>query len=418
MANSFSQQGALPTDPNYGSAASGFSLNPSDKSAFLGTSGVSGSYSPGSSNVASPGAGSTSGLFDLSQNLPSPGTHPGLLPGTKNGPLKSVTTADGTTTTYHAPAAPGGSQAPSAPASPAQGTPASYAQQVTDASQPSAVGQGAANASALYGMLGNEGDLSPFAGGKTQGLLNSYANLSRPQTTGNLAGESALFNVQNGILQGAANTSAQQALEAQKIQQSGAATNLNASLPQSISPGSSLYNPLQGSSGYDPASGATRGAAYSALGPAYGDMNQAQGTLKNIQDNTQLFNTIVPSGVNVSDATPLNQIANKLGSTFSSQAYGQFNAILPNIISQYASYIGSSKGLTPSDAFAQASREINPNSSIGTIKSVLQILSQEAGNTLSAKQKVYNDALNSFSSGTASQDSAGGQSSGSGLYSF
>lgn len=418
MANSFSQQGALPTDPNYGSAAGGFSLNPSDKSAFLGSSGMQGTASAGSSTVANPAQGSTSGLFNLTQNLPQPGTHPGLLSGTKNGPLKSVTTSDGTTTTYHAPTAPGGSQASSAPAAPEQGTPQYYANQVTQASAPNATGQGAANASALYGMLGQQEQLQPFAGGQTQGLLQSYANTTRPQTTANLAGEQGLFNVQNGILQNAANTSAQQALEAQKIQQSGAATNLNASLPQSISPGSSLYNPLEGSSSYNPTSGAVKGAAYSALGPAYGDMNQAQGTLKNIQDNTQLFDTVVPSGVNISDATPLNQLANKLGSTFSSQAYGQFNAILPNIVSQYASYIGSSKGLTPSDAFAQASQEINPNSSIGTIKSVLNILSQEAGNTLSAKQKVYNDALNSYSSGTASQDSTGGQSSGSGLYSF
>ncbi len=291
---------------------------------------------------------------------------------------------------------------------PQAGTPQYYANKEEQVSQPNALGQGSANASALYGMLGNEAKLAPFAGGTTQGLLQSYANLTHPQSTGNMAGEQGLFNVQNGILQNAANTSADQALKQQQVGQTGYNNLLGAAIPQAISPGSSLYNPLEGSSGFNPTAGATRGAAYGALGPAYTDMNQAQGTLQNIQDNTNLFNTLIPKGVNISPATPLNQLANKVGSLFSSQAYGQFNAILPNIVSQYASYIGSTKGLTPSDAFAQASQEINTNSSIGTIQKVLDTLSKEAGNTLSAKQKVYNDALSSYSSGSAKQDNTGG----------
>lgn len=423
MANSsFSQQGALP-----GSASgfqipykvpdlSGIQFSPSQKATFLGSSSFGDKPSTVPSTISNPAQGSTTGLFDLSQNLPSPASHPGLIPGAKTGPLKSVTTPDGTTSTYH-PVASGTPQpqAPAIPSVPTQGSPQDYANQVTQASQPSAVGQGAANASALYGMLGSQAQLAQFSN-PTQGLLNSYANLYKPQVTGNLQGEEGLFNAQNGILQNAANTSAQQALEAQRIQQGGAEANLNASLPQSVAPGSSLYNPLGGSSGYDPISGAVRGAAYSALVPAYGDMNQAQGTLKNIQDNTDLFNTVVPQGVNVSDATPLNQLSNRIGSAFSSDAYGKFNAILPNIVSQYASYIGSTKGLTPSDAFDQAGKEINEDSSIGTIRSVLDVLSKEAANTLSAKQKVYNDALSSYGRGTASQDITGQQGEGNGQF--
>lgn len=164
---------------------------------------------------------------------------------------------------------------------PKAGNPMYYANRIEEVSRPNALATGAANASALYGMLGNEAKLAPFAGGTTQGLLNSYANITRPQTTANLAGTKGLFDVQQGILQNAANTVAQQALEQQKIEQSGASTNLNASLPQGFAYGSNVINPLTGQS---------YGAGGGGGGPFEGGMQ-----LGNLNLGQQFSQTVAPA---------------------------------------------------------------------------------------------------------------------------
>lgn len=118
------------------------------------------------------------------------------------------------------------------------------AQNVLDVSGRNALAEGASSAEALYGMLGNQRALQPFAGGATQGLDQSYANLTRPQSTGNLQGETGLFDVQKGILQNAANTRTAQALTSQGLAQTGASTVLGAGTPAQISGSARLYNPL------------------------------------------------------------------------------------------------------------------------------------------------------------------------------
>lgn len=337
---------------------------------------------------------------------PTPQTPPpkvtGFLPST---PVKKVTAPDGTTTEFHTPPAPATS-APTVSAGVMQSSPTT-SQPTTQSASPAAPSTG------TPGFYAN--DLNNLQQ-QTAAVTKEYAPLvASPMGQFGIGTDPA--NLSNYEL-------AREQNQLQGLSQQGtlATTGLNASLPGQVSPGNSLYNPLQGAGAFNPAEGATRGAAYSALVPAYSDMNAAQATLQNISDNTNLFNSLVPQGVNVSDATPLNQLSNAVGTLFSSQDYGKFNAILPNIISQYASYIGSTKGLSPTDAFTQASKEINQNSSIGTIKSVLNVLSQEANNTLAAKQKQYQDAASAFNTGTANvQDTSNpstNTSTSSSLYNF
>lgn len=203
----------------------------------------------------------------------------GLLTSTPSTPLKKTTTtnADGSSTSqeYHAPTtsssdsdtsntgtksdttkngttssnAPGtGTTAPVT----ASSNPIDNAQNLLNVSGGDTAGQGAANAAGLFGAMGNIAGLQPFANGTIQGLDQSFANLSRPQSTGNLAGEEGLFNTQNAIFQNAANTSAAQALANKGLATQGAQGVLNASLPQfNVSPGNVVGQPLQTGGGVD-----------------------------------------------------------------------------------------------------------------------------------------------------------------------
>ena len=143
---------------------------------------------------------------------------------------------------------------------------------IQNASTGDTAGQGAANASAMYGMLGNERQLQPFAGGTTQGLDQSYANLTRPQSTGNLAGETGLFDVQKGILQNAANTSAQQAIANKQIATQGAESVAGLTAPQPYGITTTPYSPATNTFGTMP--GGTTGAGNAGI--TLGNMALAQ----------------------------------------------------------------------------------------------------------------------------------------------
>jgi hypothetical protein len=165
---------------------------------------------------------------------------------------------DGTTKyTYHAPTPAGGSTAtkPATPTQPTQapqqqgqqplqvGNQMQNAQNVLNASAPNAMAQGAANAGALYNSLGNIAGLQKFSG-RNDGLLQSFSDLSRPQSTGNFTGNEALFNTKNAIFQNAANTSAEQLQKGAELQTQGATSVLSAGAPQLGAAGSVPFNPL------------------------------------------------------------------------------------------------------------------------------------------------------------------------------
>lgn len=401
MSNSFSQQGALPgpfTPPGNFTSPSGFSV--SGNSPTISSIISSSKRNPGTVSQGLP-EGDTS-LYDTAKALspaPSKVLHPGLLPGGKIGPLKSVTTSDGVTSTYH-PMTPSGQQGTSSQStnSPEQGTPRYYSNQIEQVSQPSAVGQGAANASALYGMLGNERQLAPFSGGTTQGLLNSYANLSRPQTTANQAGETALFDVQKGILQNAANTSAQQALEAQKIQQGGAEANLTASLPGQQGLTSTLYNPLGGANQSNNSLGerASMAGNVNNLQELQGKYNNIQATVHGINGLKGQLGSLLGTGVNPSDVNAVNSAIQRIAGNVSDPNYAKLNNLVSELSQRYASYLGSG-GTVTNDVRDAAASLIPGRASAQTIMKVLDALDQQSNAVLGGYEsqiKYIQDQLN------------------------
>jgi hypothetical protein len=242
-------------------------------------------------------------------------------------------------------------------------------------------------------------------------FLNDRSKAINAMATGTTIPESTFIG-RSGAIE--ANTAIQEQNLLNKVQTDQAI--IPSLAPVQVAPGSSLVSPVTGTD-ITGGAGAVRGAAYSNLPSYYNDYTTAQTTLQNISDNTALLNTVLGK-VNGSDATPINQLLNQSSTLLSGADYAKFNALLPNIISQYASYLGSTKGLSPTDAFSTASKEINANMSAGTLKSVLATLQSEATNTLNANKQKYEDALSASQSGNTSaqagQGSGGGSSGSSG----
>lgn len=431
MASSFSSNGSTVSNPRAPLSTNSFG---SPTQGVVGTLNKGLGFQSGSTS-STPNFSSAAGLL---QSSPQGGYTPttpqkGLLDThTPTTPVKSITDATGNKVDFHAPdtSTTGTTQqnnsatatGATAPTTPQVGTTQQNAQNVLNAGQFTPFSSqaiqdiGTARQMQNFGQLGGNAESQFYAGlnpsnpadaAKIAGLMN------RPDLVGRAGGESGLYGGLSNIF-GSTSAAELQAAEGQAGRALDASKNvLSASIPGQLPPtGASLYNPLTGDTvgNGGGSTGIVKGAAAQALPGYYNDMTTAGATLQNIQDNTDLFNKLIPSTVNISDATPLNELANKVGSLFSNEDYAKFNALIPNIVSQYASYIGSSKGLSPTDSFNQASKEINTNSSIGTIKSVLGILSQEANNTLNAKKSQYNSALQTFQSGNIEN---GGNSSNS-----
>lgn len=248
----------------------------------------------------------------------------------------TVTTPDGTTTKQTF------ADTSKTSSTPTQGTPQYYANKEEQVSQPNALGTGAAQASALYGMLGNEAKLAPFAGGAKQGLLQSYANLTRPQSTGNMAGEQGLFDVQRGILQNAANTTADQALQQQRIGQTGYNNLLGASLPGQITPGTAAYNPIAGQNipgiGASPfAGGQTLGQV--EAGKTSAGLHTAYGAAQSVGNN--LSSLITSANINPTDPQFVNSINQFLQTGVASNPqYQQFYGTVNDYIASLAPILG------------------------------------------------------------------------------
>ncbi len=241
----------------------------------------------------------------------------------EKGPVKSEEkNMDGSTkTTYHAPVTPTGplktptpvakTSAPTAP-TPQVGNQMQNAQNVLNASQPNAMAQGAANAAALYGTLGNVAGLQPYAG-RNDGLLQSFSDLSRPQSTGNIAGEKGLFDTKNAIFQNAANTSAAQFQKGSELATTGASNVLSAGQPQAYSPTQKPFNPLTGEFGQFAGTAGGQDGLFNAgqvqgqldLGTQYPQLQSAHAQSQGIKSTIKDYITANPQ-LNPSDVTLVN----------------------------------------------------------------------------------------------------------------
>lgn len=238
------------------------------------------------------------------------------------------------------------------PTSPKAGaTQMDRANAVIGASQPTALSTGATNAAALYGMLGNERQLQPFAGGTTQGLDQSYANLTRPQSTGNFAGEAGLFDVQKGILQNASQQTAANALAQQGLATQGATSVLQAGAPQfGVQPGTLVGQPLEAGGGID----------QNYLGGIQAPANirsvqdftsQVNNTQKSIDTLHNFASAIIPNmgtvGFNPMNTPVGNQTFSKYFENANPAAAAGIKAGLGEIKNQISNVIASATGLTP-----------------------------------------------------------------------
>lgn len=310
---------------------------------------------------------------------------------------------------------------------PAVGTPTQNAQNVLNTSGGDTAGQGAANASALYGILGNEAKLAPFSNGTTQSLDQSYANLTRPQSTGNLAGEEGLFNTQDAIFQNAANTSAAQAIANKGIATQGAETVLNSSLPTQVSPGNTLVNPITSTPTYGLGTGTGGNGADAYQNFSNLQFNTSTGQTLSKQANDlstaadqtdQNFQTLSKAetlgGLNASDYPSWNAFTQKVGAESGgagnvaalNEAVNAAQTSLSSIISSGTS------GLTPSAITA-----LTKNQAINTLSpSELQTLWDTVKTTMATKiNTTRQQAIDSEKAGTNFNNGSSVNNSGSGL---
>jgi len=256
------------------------------------------------------------------------------------------------------------------------------AQNVLDASSPSALSQGATQAQALYGMLGNQRQLQPFSEGTVQGLDQSYVNLTRPQTTDSLAGRAALFDVQRGILQNAAQTTAENALAQQQLATQGATSVLNAGQPILGQPGQVPFNPLTQQQGT--ILGSQNGgngllvagniSQLPQLQSAYTAMSNNMGAINGIEN---LLSNTLGGNQNISDINVINRAVNRLKSNTSSAEYNNFRTLMSSLGQLYSGYFSGSGQETDTTRRIGESL-IDGTASAETIKSVLDTLKSEA----------------------------------------
>lgn len=295
------------------------------------------------------------------------------------------------------------------PTTPQVGTTQQNAQNVLNQATANPTGTGAAQASALYGMLGEERQLQPFAGGTTKPLLQTYADLTRPQSTGNFQGTAGLFDVQRGILQNAANTAAQQQIAQQQLATQGATSVMQAGLPQQVSPTNVPFNPLTGTYG-TPAS-----TAYGPGGLAnVGAMLQQQQQGGDVQTMTQAYNmtnglignfeqNLKSSGFNPSPIALANAFTQYVnGKVIPDPQYANMINTLTEIASTIAPVLGTPGN--PSDLKTTISQELIPRLMQGQdIISVLRTLEANAQTKINqAKQTAQTSPMTlSSSSGTS-----------------
>ena len=336
----------------------------------------------------------------------------------QTGPVKSHTDASGNKTEYHLPASESGTSStgtnpgmiskPSTQTTqPQQGTSQYYANQVQQQSQ--------VNNNPTYNALGQQsadlvkaqmaGSATPYSGAD-QSLGQSFADINRPQSTGNLAGNLANFN--NQTSQALAGNAAQQQniLAGAQLGTQGASTNLSASLPQQYSYSSNVANPLTMQS-------------FGAGGTGqYGTGPGAASNVQTIQDNTAKINSInsnLPATLAAFDIlnsaaqgigtdTPiLSGLTQLYGSTAQgSQAVASFKAQLQSVRNQYDQIVGGGSQTAIPD-------NITPNQ----INQVKQQLQSAAQNQITNLQGVNNQLSNQGNSSGSSIGSTGGTTFGS-----
>lgn len=353
----------------------------------------------------------TPGVFLKQRKETKPGTSTGMI---QNSPKQTSPTGSSPGQVWGNTSAPSsnlGSQPlnsgrnPVTPPAPQVGTAQYYANQVTEASKPNALATGATNAAALYGMLGNQRGLLPFSGGTTQGLDQSFANLTRPQSTGNFAGQAGLFDVQKGILQNAAQQTATNALEQQRIQQSGASTNLTASLPQQVSPTNVPFNPLTSQYGQPASSAYGSGGLFGVgqmlqqqqQGGAYQEYQAAHQSAQNL--GGQLTQLIQGAGINPSDLNALNNFINHIATNTSDPNYQTFNNLVNDIASSYAQILTPPGGTTTDMVRTISQSLLNAGQSGSSVLQVMQNLDAQAQAKMAGLQTAGNSQTGQNSGG-------------------
>lgn len=273
------------------------------------------------------------GLLNKSFNQPAPAptpVQPGLLHPTVTAPTQhpvqhSVTTApDGTSTTTQKFAPPEKTNQPAPTTAETNvGDQTQNAQRVITASD--------VNSNPNYRALGQQAGLLTQAqqsasnrqyAGKNQSIGQSYADIQRPQSTGNLAGELGNFNNQSTNALGNINAQQSNILAGATLATGGAENVLGAGAPQAFSYDSNVINPLTG----QPMGAGATGTQFGS-GPGAGEnvrsYKEAQARNNAIQLDTPFISNQFDTALNYANSagitgnTPvLAGFQNKYGANF------------------------------------------------------------------------------------------------------
>lgn len=296
---------------------------------------------------------------------------------------------------------------------PQVGTQTQNAQNVLDVSDKNALAEGASSASALYGMLGNERKLAPFSGGTTQSLDQSYANLTRPQSVGSFNTKSNLFDVQNGILQNAANTRTDQALQSQRIGQAGAQSVLSAGAPiTGVQYGTQTIDPLTGKNIATDAGQFGSGPQAAANVQSAKDQASQINAYKSAQQQgqnlaAQATDLITTFGLNPSEINKVNGAIQLIAANTSNPQYKMLNNYLADISSRYSQILTPPGGTSTDTTRAVASGMLDSLASGSSLKQVLDSLDQQANAVIAGVPTSFGN-----------NSSGGSTGGGNGIYSF
>jgi hypothetical protein len=359
----------------------------------------------------------------------------GVKPST---PVKSITTPDGTQTTFHAPDT--STPAP-APIAPVNTTPpgtngnngTNFQQNLANVQTESNQGNSAAENQAYNQALqksillnagaqneqnaGHAGSSNTLNQASTDQLGTDYSNIFLPQTTANLQGEKGILNpelnqaltAESGIMSGI--------LPEQQLATGGAENVAGLTAPQQygptgipFSPGTGTVGPLAGTSATSGGNGTGSLANIGALQTTQDQGAQVQ-NMKGIQTQAQalgtnLTNLISQSGFNSTNGgiatSAINGIKQWVNNQSGDPQYKVASDLIQEIASKYSSLLNSSGG-TPTDVSNTTQSIINGLASGQSIEQVISSLDKNATDSISALSSAANG--NSQSQNTSSNSS-------------
>lgn len=266
------------------------------------------------------------------------------------------------------------------------------------------------------GLAGSENTLNQSS---TDALGTDYANLFRPQSTGNLQGEKGIINpelsqainAEAGVMQGV--------LPEQQLATQGAENVAGLTAPQPYGQTTQPFNPATGTYGTLPSGGTAGTGSLAAIGSLL-QTQELGGQVKNLQGaqsqaqalSSNLSTLINQAGINPANGTLFTGAINGINQWLNNQSgdpqYQNAANLINEIASKYATILTPSGGSTTDYTSKIAHGLINGLASGQSIQAVLGDLDKNATDSIDALQNSASNSKGGASGSSNGTVTAGG----------